>query len=204
MRKNQITIKLERFGDQVPRDYPSTHQIISVYADSNEFSEALMTAMRMMMDKANRNLYERYPSFSSASSITSPDDLSYIEKSHQHAALKGKIRAAEDAILSKKKKLAKEQLFLLASDNIVRIAEIAANSQNRPEALSRIRAEFGLERKPQDAETLLDSCMFIALDENRKSINGDIARLSAELDDLRAYLHGLEMQEAGQLATDDE
>lgn len=45
MRKNQVTIRIERFGDVVPRDYPKEErQTISVYADCNNLYEALTAA----------------------------------------------------------------------------------------------------------------------------------------------------------------
>lgn len=45
MRKNQVTIKIQRFGDVVPKDYPNEdRQTISVYADSNNLYEALTAA----------------------------------------------------------------------------------------------------------------------------------------------------------------
>ena len=43
MRRNQVTIKIERFGDQAPEN-ANGHQIISVYADANNVYEALAAA----------------------------------------------------------------------------------------------------------------------------------------------------------------
>lgn len=55
MRKNQISVKVERFGDQVPKDVASTHQIISVYADSNSFADALFEALHLLMKEVSGN-----------------------------------------------------------------------------------------------------------------------------------------------------
>ena len=41
MRKNQIEIKIRRFGDEVPDNYGNDQQIIQVYVDSNNLYEAL-------------------------------------------------------------------------------------------------------------------------------------------------------------------
>ena len=47
MRKNQISIKIERFGDQSP---DGKHQVIEVYADSNNIWEALTKANNLVAD----------------------------------------------------------------------------------------------------------------------------------------------------------
>lgn len=44
MRKNQINIKITRFGDQVPKKYPEDCMIVNVYADSNNLYAALSKA----------------------------------------------------------------------------------------------------------------------------------------------------------------
>lgn len=44
MRKNQVTIILERFGDEVPEALHSDQETIRVYADSNNVYEAVSAA----------------------------------------------------------------------------------------------------------------------------------------------------------------
>ena len=44
VRKNQVSINLERFGDEVPMGYPKDKQVLYVYADSNNVYEALSKA----------------------------------------------------------------------------------------------------------------------------------------------------------------
>ncbi|MFL2125073.1 hypothetical protein ACEN4K_09050 [Marinilactibacillus psychrotolerans] len=44
MRKNQVTITIERFGDQVPKDFSSNSQKIVTYCDSNDIYTALSGA----------------------------------------------------------------------------------------------------------------------------------------------------------------
>lgn len=60
MRKNQVEIKISRFGDEVPSSYNDDKQIIKVYADSNNLFEALSVAY----SEAIRELqnYESIPS----------------------------------------------------------------------------------------------------------------------------------------------
>ncbi|MBE6821576.1 MAG: hypothetical protein E7518_00485 [Ruminococcaceae bacterium] len=61
MRKNQVTIKIQRFGDQVPKDYPEDAQEILVYADSNNLYEALAAAFSGVLEEVRK--YENIPSF---------------------------------------------------------------------------------------------------------------------------------------------
>lgn len=44
MRKNQITLSITRFGDQVPKGYPMERMDVKIYADSNNLYEALSKA----------------------------------------------------------------------------------------------------------------------------------------------------------------
>lgn len=59
MRKNQVTIKIERFGDQVPEIFNADSIEINVYADSNNVYEALALAYREALEQistyANRD-----------------------------------------------------------------------------------------------------------------------------------------------------
>lgn len=61
MRKNQVEIKVRRFGDEVPENFPADKQVISVYADSNNLYEALLIAYSELMKEIQR--YENVPSF---------------------------------------------------------------------------------------------------------------------------------------------
>lgn len=45
MRENQVTIKIERVGDQVPNLGNNTWQTIDVYCDANDVYEALSGAV---------------------------------------------------------------------------------------------------------------------------------------------------------------
>lgn len=57
MRRNQVSIKVERFGDQASN---GKHQIIEVYADSNNILEALTDAFsevsRKIIDTSSGHL----------------------------------------------------------------------------------------------------------------------------------------------------
>lgn len=50
MRKNQISINICRYNDQVPQGYPEQRQIINVYSDSNNLFEALSSAYAKAVD----------------------------------------------------------------------------------------------------------------------------------------------------------
>lgn len=61
MRKNQVEIKISRFGDAVPSTYNDDRQIISIYADSNNLFEALSVAYSEAIRELQK--YEEIPSF---------------------------------------------------------------------------------------------------------------------------------------------
>lgn len=61
MRKNQVEIKIRRFGDEVPSNYNDDKQIISVYVDSNNLYEALSVAYSEVIKELQN--YETIPSF---------------------------------------------------------------------------------------------------------------------------------------------
>lgn len=59
MRRNQISIGLERFGDQTPEG--AQHQRISVYADANNVWEAIVAALVRLTEEIQRD--QPLPSF---------------------------------------------------------------------------------------------------------------------------------------------
>lgn len=61
MRKNQVSIKIERLGDQVPEHLNGGSLEIEVYADSNNIYEALAAAYTKVMEEIQK--YEKLPSF---------------------------------------------------------------------------------------------------------------------------------------------
>lgn len=71
MRKNQISIKVQRFGDQVPENYPKEMQEIRVYADSNNLYEALTAAFCKVLTEVQK--YEAVPSFGCCDVTTNAD-----------------------------------------------------------------------------------------------------------------------------------
>ena len=66
MRKNQVSIKIERFGDQVPEKLNGDSLEIEVYADANNIYEALAAAYGKVLEEITK--YERLPSFGCAES----------------------------------------------------------------------------------------------------------------------------------------
>lgn len=73
MRSNQVEIKIRRFGDEVPSDYNSDKQIISVYADSNNLFEALSVAYSEAIQKLQE--YEQIPSLGTVSSCDDHENV---------------------------------------------------------------------------------------------------------------------------------
>lgn len=67
MRNNQVTIQIERFGDQ----FPNGRQQIEVYYDSNNLYEALLSAMAQVLEEVRKQ--ERIPSFGRLESETIED-----------------------------------------------------------------------------------------------------------------------------------
>ena len=61
MRKNQVEIKVRRFRDEVPKNFPKDRQIVSVYADSNNLYEALLIAYSELMKEIQK--YKNVPNF---------------------------------------------------------------------------------------------------------------------------------------------
>lgn len=79
MRKNQVTITLERFGDTVPKNLNAKSMKIEVYADSNDVYEALSAAFNGVLEEIKKN--QAMPEFgvvSSHSSTRLSDDLEEI------------------------------------------------------------------------------------------------------------------------------
>lgn len=73
MRKNQITIQVERFGDQVPerlRKQGADHIRFGVYCDSNNIYEALSGAFYQVLEELQKD--EKLPSFGDRSSCSDP------------------------------------------------------------------------------------------------------------------------------------
>lgn len=68
MRRNQVTITLERFGEDVPKELNATSIKVSAYADSNNVYEALAIAYKEILDELGK--YQRQPEFGCSSGST--------------------------------------------------------------------------------------------------------------------------------------
>lgn len=75
MRKNQVSILIDRFGDQVPKNYSKDTQHVHVYADSNNVYEALSKAYCEAINLLGE--YEDIPSFGRCDCTTNLDDTFY-------------------------------------------------------------------------------------------------------------------------------
>lgn len=69
MRKNQVTIKIERFGEDLPDEFKELNmQVMSVYADGNDLYETLCGAFQLALNevaKYNHDDFTRRESFDS-------------------------------------------------------------------------------------------------------------------------------------------
>lgn len=69
MRKNQITIRIERFGEDIPEELKEMNmQVMSVYADGNNLHETLIGAFQLALNevsKYNHDDFTRRESFDS-------------------------------------------------------------------------------------------------------------------------------------------
>lgn len=68
MRKNQVTITIERFGDQIPAELNADSIRIDVYADSNNIYEALTAAFDKALSEIKNT--QRIPEFGRVESNT--------------------------------------------------------------------------------------------------------------------------------------
>ncbi|MDZ5758963.1 hypothetical protein RAK27_09875 [Carnobacterium maltaromaticum] len=69
MRNNQVTIKIERFGEDIPDEFKEMNmQVMSVYADGNNLHETLCGAFQLALNevaKYNHDDFTRRESFDS-------------------------------------------------------------------------------------------------------------------------------------------
>jgi hypothetical protein len=75
MRKTQVTISIERVGNQVPKGYPKNSQRTHVYADSNNVYEALSKAYAETINLLGE--YENIPAFGRCDCSTNADGSIY-------------------------------------------------------------------------------------------------------------------------------
>ena len=77
MRKNQVEIKISRFGDQVPLGFNKDRQVIQIYADSNNLFEAMSVAYSEAIKELQK--YETIPSFGCVSIADNNRDGDWID-----------------------------------------------------------------------------------------------------------------------------
>lgn len=136
MRKNQVSIKVERFGDQVPPEAGTTHQVISVYADSNDFSAALLEAVHALMDEV-----EGHVGHEDSSSSVSVANLGAFTEAVTPQQRK---HAANESVMKIRRAIKQAEFELFYARNVERIAHVIATSENREDAICRLQDEFDL------------------------------------------------------------
>ncbi|MBO2022700.1 hypothetical protein J4737_01935 [Listeria monocytogenes] len=61
MRKNQVTIKIERFGEDIPDEFKEMNmQVMSVYADGNDLHETLCGAFQLALNEVAKYKYDNF------------------------------------------------------------------------------------------------------------------------------------------------
>lgn len=144
MRKNQVSIKVERFGDQVPPEAGTTHQIISVYADSNDFSAALFEAVHVLMDKVEGHVgYDETSSSIEVSNLGAFTEA-FTPNQRQHAAI--------EAVSEMKRSIAQTEFELFCLNNAEMIVHIISTSEDKEEAIRQLQEEFNFESEFQAAK----------------------------------------------------
>ncbi len=136
MRQNQITIKICRFGSEVPRTYPEQRQEIEVYSDSNNFYQALSIAYA----KAIEEILEWETYFGCSSITTNADGTvsgellgrSYFnELDFEH--YNGRLEMFND--------------LLMYIENSQEIVKIIMNSTNKEEVRKKLNEKFGFTQR---------------------------------------------------------
>ncbi|HFK0083760.1 hypothetical protein GYN12_06980 [Lactococcus piscium] len=61
MRENQVTIRIERFGDGVPEEFQEYKlQVMEVYADGNDLYGTLYGAFQLALDEVAKYHYDNF------------------------------------------------------------------------------------------------------------------------------------------------
>lgn len=131
MRKNQISINITRYNDEVPASYPEKRQTINVYSDSNNLFEALSMAYTQAV-----NAIREWQSVAARTDIrTNVDNF-----------LSGKLlgRRYSDNVklqfVDERLKLNKDLLFYI--ENSQEILQVIKESRNKCEAMIKLTEYF--------------------------------------------------------------
>lgn len=142
MRKNQVTIFIERFGDSVPADYPCDVQRINVYCDdSTSIYAALAKAHALAVNELNE--YEPI----GIRSYVLTNEHSAIDYREMHGVnSKEKSNYDDDLELQftyESGKLRKDRIW--AYENFDEIMQVIRMNDDKKELKLRLKEKFGLE-----------------------------------------------------------
>lgn len=141
MRCNQVSIFIERFGEYVPKDYPSDVQRISVYCDDSEsIYAALAKANAMAVNELNE--YELI----GARSYASTNEYSRADYREMHG-VEPKDRSNYDddlelAFTFKTSDLRKDRIWIY--ENLDEILKLICSSENKKDINIQLKEKFGL------------------------------------------------------------
>lgn len=126
-------MRIERFGDQVPKHLNSTHQTISVYADSNNFASALFEALFMVMKEIDED-------GSNDSELALA--CSIMGQQAPETNMQKLSRKLFDESMEISRQLTAAKLDLFAAEHQMEICEIIAESPTREEAAETLQSRY--------------------------------------------------------------
>ncbi len=169
MRKNQLSLKVTRHGDQVPEGYPQKQQIINIYSDSNNLYEAMMLLNAKLINVIEE--WESIPSFGRCNISTNFD----VENNISSRILQR--RYEENTYLEyAKKRLELDKKLLMYIDNSTEIIELIKKS-NKDNVRENLMNRFDYNR--DDVDNILRINFGIMTMTDIENIKKDILELES-------------------------
>lgn len=164
MIKNQVSINITRYGDQVPKGYPLDTQIVHIYSDSSNLFAALSKAYAKAINALEE--WER---------VAARTDISTNAEELHNGMLYGrmyeeniKLEYYDDLL-----KMNKELLGYI--DNSHLILDVIRNSNDLAEARTNLEIKLGYSQRQIDSILRLRFELFTKTDMER--INNEIQKL---------------------------
>lgn len=179
MRKNQISIKIERFGENVPKDIHSTHQTINVYADSNNPREALMEAFYLAMKELMGDGV--VDGCSTAVSIDDAGVNGQKDSRSRYAVLRQKV---QEDIFEIKRRISSLKEDLIAIEHADEIYAATSSSKTQDEAIEKIVDV--LDVREWEARRLLNFNFAMLSADTKEQIEQDIECFTEKMNTLQA------------------
>lgn len=141
MRSNQVSIFIERFGEYVPKDYPSDVQRINVYCDdSTSIYAALAKAYAMAVNELNEYEPLGVRSYTSTNAYSKANN-----KEMQGVEPKERSKYDDDLELEftyKADELRKDRIWL--HENLDEVLKLICSIENKRDIKFQLKEKFGL------------------------------------------------------------